>query len=93
MLLDTRKIPSKHSAKDMEKTTAKFAARKVEPFEIIKMINPNLSRPNIPDIMKRISPTYNVGVLSKYEPTPERFLRRPIPKASEFVDNGAEDHH
>ena len=55
------------------------------------MINPNVVRRNLLDSMKRIDPTFNVDVLSKYEPTSGRFRSRPIPKASEFVDNGAED--
>ena len=55
------------------------------------MINPNVARLKLPQSMKKIIPTFNVDVLSKYEPTPEIFRSRPIPKASKFVGNGTAD--
>ena len=73
VMLDTRIISLKHAAKDMGTLRAKFAAKKVVPFEILKMINPNVARHKLPQSMKKINLAFNVDVLSKYEPTPEKF--------------------
>ncbi|KAJ8576999.1 hypothetical protein ON010_g2208 [Phytophthora cinnamomi] len=71
---------------------AKLAARKVGPFEIIKMVNPNVAKLHLPRSMKRLNPTFNVDVLSPYIENPSRFKTRPIPKASRLIiDNDTGD--
>ncbi|GMF51890.1 unnamed protein product [Phytophthora fragariaefolia] len=44
VMLDTRHIPLKHAAKDIDVNRAKLAARKVGPFVIKRMINDNAAR-------------------------------------------------
>ncbi|KAI9916938.1 hypothetical protein PsorP6_017153 [Peronosclerospora sorghi] len=41
--------------------------------------------------MKRINSTFKVDVLSNYEPTSDKFLTRPIPKSSKFVDTNKDN--
>ncbi|CEG43453.1 Chromo domain/shadow [Plasmopara halstedii] len=90
-MLDTRGVSFNHAAKDMENKRAKFAARKVGPFEIIKMINPIVAKPRSSLSMKKNNQTFSVDVLLKYEPTPDKFFSRRIPKASKFVNNYSAD--
>lgn len=70
---------------DIERKRAKLAARKVGPFEIIKMVNPNVAKLQLPRSMKRLNPTFNVDILSPYVENPSRFRTRPIPKASRLI--------
>ncbi|KAF1315744.1 Retrotransposon nucleocapsid protein, partial [Globisporangium splendens] len=85
VMLDTSRVSLKHAASETDMKRAKFAARKIGPLEIIRMINPNVAKLKLPAHMKRINPTFNVDVLSHYVPTPDKFLSRPIPKSSKFV--------
>ncbi|KAF1321051.1 Retroelement pol polyprotein, partial [Globisporangium splendens] len=92
VMLDTSRVSLKHAASETDMKRAKFAARKIGPLEIIRMINPNVAKLKLPAQMKRINPTFNVDVLSHYVPTPDKFLSRPIPKSSKFVmDDSAND--
>ncbi|CEG47878.1 uncharacterized protein PHALS_05206 [Plasmopara halstedii] len=40
---------------------------------------------------EEFSPTFDVDVSSKHEPTPDKSLSRPIPKASKFVHSDSAD--
>ncbi|KAF1313198.1 Retrotransposon nucleocapsid protein, partial [Globisporangium splendens] len=92
VMLDTSRVSLKHAASETDMKRAKFAARKIGPLEIIRMINPNVAKLKLPAQMKRINPTFNVDVLSHYVPTPDKFLSHPIPKSSKFVmDDSAND--
>jgi len=85
VMLDTKRIPLAHATQGTESRVAKLAARKVGPFEILRMINPNVAKLKLPKSMKRMNPTFNVDILQPYVPTPDKFMSRPIPKASKIV--------
>ncbi|ETK86733.1 hypothetical protein L915_08691 [Phytophthora nicotianae] len=85
VMLDIRRIPSAHVTQDIDGKRAKLAARKVGPFEIVKMISPNVAKLNLPRSMSRLNSTFNVDVLSHYIDNPSRFKTRPIPKASRLI--------
>ncbi|OWZ04563.1 hypothetical protein PHMEG_00023514 [Phytophthora megakarya] len=85
VMLDTRRIPAAHVTKDIDGKRAKLAARKVGPFQILKMVNPNVAKLKLPRSMSRLNPTFNVDVLSHYVENPSRFKTRPIPKASRLI--------
>ncbi|KAE9330134.1 hypothetical protein PR003_g15390 [Phytophthora rubi] len=87
VMLDTRRIPLKHAAKDIDAKRAKLAARKVGPFVIKRMINDNAARLILPRIMKSLNPTFNVDVLSHYVSNPDKFETRVLPKASRIITN------
>jgi hypothetical protein len=89
VMLDTRRIPLKHAAKDIDVKRAKFAARKVEPFAIKKMINENAARLILPRSMKSLNPTFNVDVLSHYASNPDEFDSRVPPKVSRIITDEA----
>lgn len=84
-MLDTRRIPLKHSAKDINVKRAKLAARKVGPLVIKKMINDNAARLILPRSMNPANPTFNVDVLSHYVSNPDKFDYRALPKASRII--------
>ncbi|KAG6574445.1 Retrotransposon nucleocapsid protein [Phytophthora cinnamomi] len=87
VMLDTRRIPLKHAAKDIDVKRAKLAARKVGPFVIKRMINDNAARLILPRSMKSLNPTFNVDVLSHYVSNPDKFETRVLPKASRIITN------
>ncbi|KAE8882895.1 hypothetical protein PF003_g32883 [Phytophthora fragariae] len=87
VMLDTRRIPLKHAAKDIDVKRAKLAARKVGLFVIKRMINDNAARLILPRIMKSLNPTFNVDVLSHYVSNPDKFETRVLPKASRIITN------
>jgi hypothetical protein len=95
-MLDTRRLPLNHAAKDMDDNKrAKLAARKIGPFEIKRMINENAARLNLPRSMRFLAQTFNVDLLSHYVSNPEKFATRPIPKASRVIvdqDTGDDLH-
>ena len=86
-MVDTRRIPLVHAAKDAYMKREKFVARKIEPLKVIRMINQNVAKLELPRSMNRMNPTFNVDVLSTYVPTPDKFLSRPIPKYSKLVSD------
>ena len=69
----------------MELKKAKLAVKKVGPFQIIKMINPNVAKLKLPRNMKRLHSSFNVYLLSPYKPNASEFARQPIPKASSII--------
>uniref|UniRef100_H3GA32 Chromo domain-containing protein n=1 Tax=Phytophthora ramorum TaxID=164328 RepID=H3GA32_PHYRM len=85
VMLDTRRIPSGHVTKDIAGKRAKLAARKVGPYTIERMINPNVAKLNLPRSMRFLNPTFNVDVLSHYVENPSRFATRPIPKVPRII--------
>jgi hypothetical protein len=84
-MVDTKRIPLKHSGKDLDDKRAKLAARKMGPFEIIRMINNNAAKLKLPRTMKGMNPTFNVDILSHYVENPNRFETRQIPKTSRTI--------
>ncbi|OWZ23812.1 LOW QUALITY PROTEIN: hypothetical protein PHMEG_0001222 [Phytophthora megakarya] len=48
VMLDTRRIPAAHVTKAIDGKRAKLATRKVEPFQILKMVNPNVAKLKLP---------------------------------------------
>jgi hypothetical protein len=85
VMLDTRRIPLKHAAKDIDVKRAKLVARKVGPFVIKKMINENAPILILPRSMKSLNPTFTVDVLSHYVSNPDKFDSRVLPKASRII--------
>ncbi|TYZ60744.1 hypothetical protein PybrP1_004931, partial [[Pythium] brassicae (nom. inval.)] len=63
VMLDTKRIPFAHATQGTESRVAKLAARKVGPFEILRMVNPNVAKLKLPKSMKRMNPTFNVDIL------------------------------
>ena len=86
-MVDTRRIPLVHAAKDAYMKREKFVARKIEPLKVIRMINQNVAKLELPRSMNRMNPTFNVDMLSPSIPTPEKFLILPIPKSSKLVSD------
>lgn len=83
--VDTSRIPLAHAAKEADVKRAKFAARKIRPYEVIRMINFIVAKLKLPRSMSRMNPTFNVDVLSPYVQISDKFLSRPIPKSSKLV--------
>jgi hypothetical protein len=73
----------------LEDKRAKLAARKIGPFEIIRMINDNAAKLKLPRSMKGINLTFNVDVLSHHVENPDRFESRRIPKTSKAIVDDA----
>ena len=95
VLLDTKKPSTQTVNPHIELKKANLTARKVGPFEIISMINPNVAKLKIPRNMKRLHPSYNVDLLYTYTPNASEFAGRPIPKVSPIIleaDTGKELH-
>ena len=87
-MVDTSLILLAHAAKDADMKRARFAARKIDPYEVIRVMNQNVAKLKLPQSMNRTNPTFNVDVLSPYVPTPDKFLSRPIPSYSKLVIDG-----
>jgi hypothetical protein len=95
VMVDTKRIPLKHSGKDLEDKRAKLAARKIGPYEIIRMINDNAAKLKLPRSMKGMNPTFNIDILSHHVENPDRFESRRIPKTSKAIvdDTTGEELH
>jgi RNase H-like domain found in reverse transcriptase/Integrase zinc binding domain/Chromo (CHRromatin Organisation MOdifier) domain len=95
VMLDTRRLPLAHAARDIDAKRCKLAPRKIGPFEIERMVNDNVAKLILPRSMKALNPTFNVDILSHYVENPERFETRVIPKSSRVIidqDTGEELH-
>lgn len=64
---------------------AKLAAKKVRPFEIIKMMNPNVAKLKLPRNMKRLQSSFNVDLFSLCKQKDFEFAGRPNTKALTFI--------
>lgn len=85
VMIDTRRLPLRHAAQDMEVKRAKLAARKIGPFKIERMIGENVAKLRLPASMQKMNPTFNVDILFHSVKDHDRFRNRPIPKTSRVV--------
>ncbi|CAI5712017.1 unnamed protein product [Peronospora farinosa] len=95
VLLDTKNLPLRTVNAHIGLKKAKLAAKKVGPFEIIKMINPNVAKLKLPRNLKKLHSSFNVDLLFTYKPNASEFAGRPIPKTSPVIleaDTGKELH-
>ncbi|TMW59505.1 hypothetical protein Poli38472_004574 [Pythium oligandrum] len=85
VLLDTKNLPLRVAAEGAEEKKSKLAARRIGPFRIIKMINDNVAKLELPANLSRLHPTFNVELLTHYVPSPEKFETRPTSKAAPII--------
>ena len=95
VLLDTKNLPLKTVNAHIELKKAILMAKKVGPFDISSMINPNVAKLKLSRNMKRVHSSFNINLLYPYHPSTSKFAGRPIPKASPIIlesDTGEELH-
>ncbi|TMW66815.1 hypothetical protein Poli38472_014127 [Pythium oligandrum] len=85
VLLDTKNLPLRVAAEGAEEKKSKLAARRIGPFRIIKMINDNVAKLELPANLSRLHPTFNVELLTHYVPNPDKFETRPTSKAAPII--------
>ncbi|TMW67722.1 hypothetical protein Poli38472_007394 [Pythium oligandrum] len=85
VLLDTKNLPLRVAAEGAEEKKSKLAARRIGPFRIIKMINDNVAKLELPANLSRLHPTFNVELLTHYVPSPDKFETRPTSKAAPII--------
>ncbi|CAI5708325.1 unnamed protein product [Peronospora effusa] len=62
VLLDTKNLPLRTVNAHIGLKKAKLAAKKVGPFEIIKMINPNVAKLKLPRNLNKLHSSFNIPV-------------------------------
>ena len=85
VMLDTRRLPLRHSTQALDEKRAKIAARKIGPYEIERMVNDNVAKLKLPRNTRFLHSAFNVDILSHYVENPDQFPTRPIPKASRVI--------
>ncbi|DBA04551.1 TPA: hypothetical protein N0F65_011099 [Lagenidium giganteum] len=92
--LDTRNTALKHAAQHALLKKVKLAARKIGPFHLERMVNPNVTKLALPPAMKKVNPTFNVEFLTPFVAKPDRFRHPPIPKGTPvIIDETGEEQH
>ncbi|DAZ99736.1 TPA: hypothetical protein N0F65_003523, partial [Lagenidium giganteum] len=78
VLIDTKNLSLKHAAQHSELKRAKLVARR-------KTINDNVARLKLPATMKKVHPSFNIELLTKHVPNPDKFGSRPNTKATPAI--------
>jgi transposase-like protein len=86
VMLATRTLPLKHAQQKDKSERPKLVPRFIGPFEIIKVVNSNAMKLNLPKSMDRIHNVFNVDRLKHYKANPEKIASRPIPKATPVIE-------
>ncbi|OWZ17202.1 Retroelement [Phytophthora megakarya] len=82
VLLSTKNLPLAHSTRGTELEKMKLAPRYIGPYKIVRMVNDNVARLELPRSMASLHNYFNIDLLKPFKQTSLRFADRPVSKTT-----------